>query len=123
MLAGTVPILGVCLGHQAICEVYGAEISYAGRLMHGKKSIVRLDNTCSLFHGLPEKIEVARYHSLIAVRQNFPHDLITIGEDEEGEIMAVRHRHLKGVYGVQFHPESVMTPLGYVIINNFLKEV
>ncbi|HHW22761.1 MAG TPA: aminodeoxychorismate/anthranilate synthase component II [Clostridiaceae bacterium] len=119
-MAGRVPILGVCLGHQAICEVYGAVISYAGRLMHGKKSMIYIDNSCPLFYGLPDRIEAARYHSLAAKRETLPKDLIITGLDEAGEIMAVRHRFHQ-VYGVQFHPESVMTPHGHAILRNFLK--
>lgn len=120
-LAGTVPILGVCLGHQAICEVYGAEITYANRLMHGKKSTIFIDNSCPLFYGLPDRIEAARYHSLVAKRENLTESLVITGVDRTGEIMAVRHRR-HSVYGVQFHPESVMTPYGHTIMNNFLKE-
>ncbi len=118
-LAGMIPILGVCLGHQAICEVYGAEISYADKLMHGKRSTIYIDTSCPLFHGLPDKIEAARYHSLAAKREKLPKNLVITGLDKVGEIMAVSHRH-HSVYGVQFHPESVMTPLGRVIIKNFL---
>ena len=118
-LAGMIPILGVCLGHQAICEVYGAEISYADKLMHGKRSTIYIDTSCPLFHGLPDKIEAARYHSLAAKREKLPKNLVITSLDKVGEIMAVSHRH-HSVYGVQFHPESVMTPLGRVIIKNFL---
>jgi anthranilate synthase/aminodeoxychorismate synthase-like glutamine amidotransferase len=118
--AGRVPILGVCLGHQAICEVFGATIAHAQRLMHGKKSRIRNDATDPLFAGLPDTIDAARYHSLVAVRGTVPDDLIVIAEDDEiGEVMAVRHAHCT-VYGVQFHPESVLTPQGDVIMRNFL---
>lgn len=119
-LAGKIPILGVCLGHQAICEVYGAEISHAIRLMHGKKSTISLDNTCLLFHGLPSHIDAARYHSLAARKETLPAQLQIIAEDGTGEVMAVKHEKYE-VYGVQFHPESILTPLGHVIIENFLK--
>lgn len=119
-LAGKIPILGVCLGHQAICEVYGAEISPARRLMHGKKCTISLDNTCSIFRGLPRHIEAARYHSLAAREETLPAQLQVIAEDEIGEVMAVTHEKYK-VYGVQFHPESIMTPLGHVVLENFLK--
>lgn len=118
-LAEKVPILGVCLGHQAICEVYGAEISHAKQLMHGKKSAISLDNLCRLFEGLPRLIDGARYHSLAACKEMLPDQLQIIAEDETGEIMAVRHREYE-VYGVQFHPESILTPLGHAILENFL---
>jgi len=118
-LAGEVPILGVCLGHQAICEVYGAEISHGKRLMHGKKCNISLDNTCFLFHGLPPHIEAARYHSLAAREETLPSQLQVIAEDELGEVMAVKHEKFD-VFGVQFHPESIMTPLGHVVVQNFL---
>lgn len=117
-LAGKVPILGVCLGHQAICEVFGAEITYAGRLMHGKQSTISLDNTCRLFQGLPRHIKAARYHSLAARKETIPAPLQVIAEDETGEVMAVQHEKYQ-VYGVQFHPESVMTPLGHIVFENF----
>ncbi|KAF1084366.1 Aminodeoxychorismate/anthranilate synthase component 2 [Sporotomaculum syntrophicum] len=118
-LAGKVPILGVCLGHQAICEVYGAEITHAKRLMHGKQCTVTLDNECPLFQGLPGRIEAARYHSLAARNDTLPAQLQVIAIDELGEVMAVRHNKYQ-VYGVQFHPESIMTPQGQVVIKNFL---
>lgn len=113
------PVLGVCLGHQAICEAYGGNISPAKKLMHGKKSAIQLDNSCPVFFGLPEKIEGARYHSLAVEKNTLPPSLITTAEDEDGEIMAVRHREYD-IYGLQFHPESILTPLGYLIIKNFL---
>ena len=113
------PILGVCLGHQSICEAYGATVSYAGRLMHGKKSDVTIDTTCPIFYGMPKVIEAARYHSLAAVRDTIPDCLNVIAETEDGEVMAVQHRE-KAVYGLQFHPESILTPDGRVILQNFL---
>ncbi|SHI21449.1 anthranilate synthase component 2 [Sporobacter termitidis DSM 10068] len=119
-LGGKFPVLGVCLGHQAICEVYGAEITHAVRLMHGKKSDIFIDTGSPVFAGLPEKIEAARYHSLIARRDTVPDALKIIAQDGMGEIMAVSHRELD-VIGLQFHPESVLTPQGGVIIRNFLK--
>ena len=118
-LAGKIPILGVCLGHQAICEVYGAQITHAKRLMHGKKSTIHLDNTCLLFQGMPRQIEGARYHSLAAREETLPTALQVIAKDEIGEVMAVKHKKYK-VYGVQFHPESIMTPMGHVVLENFL---
>jgi len=118
-LAGKVPILGVCLGHQAICEVFGAEIAHAKRLMHGKQCIISLDNTVPLFHGLPRQIAAARYHSLAARDDTLPAQLQVIAQDKLGEVMAVEHRDYQ-IYGLQFHPESILTPLGQVIIKNFL---
>lgn len=119
-LGGKIPILGVCLGHQAICEVYGARIAHARRLMHGKKSTVSLDLICPLFQGLPSHIDAARYHSLAAVKETVPAQLQVIAEEETGEVMAVKHTQYQ-VYGLQFHPESILTPLGHVILENFLK--
>jgi anthranilate synthase component 2 len=118
-LAGNVPILGVCLGHQAICEVYGGEITHARHLMHGKQCSIRLDTACSLFRGLPRQIKAARYHSLAARKETLPPQLRIIAEDGVGEVMAVKHAE-HHVYGVQFHPESIMTPQGHVILENFL---
>lgn len=118
-LAGTVPILGVCLGHQGICEVFGAEITRAKKLMHGKQSILSIDSTDPLFQGLENKIPAARYHSLIARKETLPSCLTTIGTDDMGEIMAVKHKDY-AVYGLQFHPESILTPNGESILKNFL---
>lgn len=117
---GRLPILGVCLGHQAICESFGATVSYAKRLMHGKMSVARLDTDCPLFAGLGETAEVARYHSLAAAPDTLPDTLQVIAETEDGEVMAVKHRDCD-VYGVQFHPESILTPEGKTIIKNFIK--
>ena len=118
-MKGEVPILGVCLGHQGICEVFGAEIVHAARLMHGKQSTITIDNSDPIFLGLPEKIPAARYHSLVARRSSLPDTLKIIGEDDMGEIMAVRHTDYP-VYGLQFHPESILTPDGMTILRNFL---
>jgi len=118
-LGAKIPILGVCLGHQGICEVYGAMVARAPRLMHGKASTVRLDRSSRLFKGLPEGILVARYHSLAAMPGTMPSCLKVTAETEEGEIMAVEHVKFP-VYGLQFHPESILTPLGGRIIENFL---
>jgi anthranilate synthase component 2 len=118
-LGGIVPVLGVCLGHQAICEVFGAVIARAKKLMHGKKSRMRLDLSSPLFKGLPEEIDAARYHSLAAVKDTVPHTLKVIAEDDMGEVMAVSHIEIP-VYGLQFHPESVLTPQGGIILKNFL---
>ncbi len=119
-LAGRIPILGVCLGHQAICEVYGAAVTYAGRLMHGKQSQAVLDLSCPLFRGLPETIPVARYHSLAADPATIPETLRVAAVTGEGEIMAVQHTAYP-VFGLQFHPESILTPHGETIIRNFLE--
>lgn len=118
--AGKIPIFGVCLGHQAICEAFGATVSYASRLMHGKTSAAHLDTTTRLFSGMRESIQVARYHSLAAVRETLPDCLRVTAETGDGEIMAVEHTQYP-VYGVQFHPESVMTPDGITMIKNFLE--
>ncbi|MDR0857986.1 MAG: aminodeoxychorismate/anthranilate synthase component II [Oscillospiraceae bacterium] len=118
--AGKIPILGVCLGHQAICEVYGATVSYAKSLMHGKQSEASIDTDCAIFAGLPEVITVARYHSLAAIPETIPASLKVTAVTPDGEIMAVAHRDFK-LYGVQFHPESVLTPLGNTILENFIK--
>ena len=117
--AGSVPVFGVCLGHQSIVEVFGGKVVRAPRLMHGKTSPVTHDGK-GLFAGLPATTEVGRYHSLIARADTMPADLEITARTPEGEIMGVRHKHLK-VEGVQFHPESVLTPDGPQLIGNFLK--
>ena len=119
-LAGEMPILGVCLGHQAICEAFGGTVSYAAQLMHGKQSRILLDRTCPLFTDLPETIPAARYHSLAAVEETLPACLQVTARTEDGEVMAVRHRKFP-VYGLQFHPESILTPQGAVILKHFLE--
>ncbi len=119
-LKGEVPILGVCLGHQGICEVFGARICHAKTLMHGKKSNIKIDNADAIFKGLPERIDVARYHSLIADMDTIPDTLHVIAADDNSEVMAVRYKEAP-VYGLQFHPESILTPEGGVILDNFLK--
>lgn len=116
---GRIPILGICLGHQAICEVYGATITYARELMHGKQSVVTLDQDSRLFEGMEKQITVARYHSLAADPDTLPDCLQITATTQDGEIMAVQHREYP-VYGVQFHPESVLTPQGRAILENFL---
>ena len=118
-LAGKIPILGVCLGHQAICEAYGADITYARELMHGKQSQVTLDLSSPLFRGLPQVIPAARYHSLAAAADTIPPSLRVTARAEDGEVMVVEHRAAP-VYGLQFHPESILTPDGVQIVNNFL---
>jgi anthranilate synthase/aminodeoxychorismate synthase-like glutamine amidotransferase len=116
--AGQIPVLGVCLGHQSIVEVFGGKVVRAGRLMHGKTSSVRHDGR-TLFEGLPQPCEVGRYHSLIAKPDSLPADLEVSAQTPEGEIMGVRHRSLM-VEGVQFHPESILTPEGPRLMQNFL---
>lgn len=117
---GKMPLLGVCLGHQAICEAFGGRITYAPELMHGKQSTVKVDNNSCIFKGLPERLEVARYHSLVADKGMIPDTLEVTAVDEKGEVMAVQHRESR-IYGLQFHPESIMTPLGKQMIKNFLE--
>ena len=116
-----IPILGVCLGHQAICTAFGATVSYAKRLMHGKSSLISL-NEDSIFEGLPNEITVGRYHSLSLLKDTLPDSLEIISKaNDDGEVMAVRHKDFN-VYGLQFHPESILTPDGLAIIENFLKK-
>ena len=119
-LTGKIPILGVCLGHQAICEVFGGTVGYAKELMHGKSSLVKKSPDSLLFQRLPEKFQAARYHSLSAEAATLPPDLKVTAVTDDGEVMAVEHS-LYPVYGVQFHPESVMTPDGKIILENFLE--
>ncbi len=114
-----IPVLGVCLGHQSICKAFGATVSYAKELMHGKQSMVEIEPASPLFTGLPERLPAARYHSLAAVAETIPDCLEVIGRTEDGEIMAVQHREYP-IYGVQFHPESILTPDGMTILQNFL---
>ena len=120
--AGRVPIFGVCLGHQAICEAFGATVSYAKELMHGKQKEVRQIGENQLFQGLPETFLAARYHSLAALKTSLPEELKVTAESEDGEVMAVEHTKYP-IYGVQFHPESVMTPDGKIMIENFMDVV
>ena len=117
--AGTVPVLGVCLGHQAIVEVFGGEVGYARELLHGKASPVRHDGN-GLFSGLPHPFDAGRYHSLAATR--VPDELEPTAYADDGEVMAVRHRTLQ-IVGVQFNPESVLTPDGPALGRNFLEGI
>ena len=110
-LGGKIPILGVCLGHQAICKAYGATVSYAKQLMHGKQSDAVLDRSSVLFRDCPEHTRVGRYHSLAAVEETMPDCLRVTARTRDGEIMAVEHNAFP-VYGLQFHPESILTPEG-----------
>lgn len=117
-LAGDVPILGVCLGHQALGEVYGGKVVRAGRLMHGKTSPI-LHRGRGLFAGLDNPFEATRYHSLIVERDSLPDTLEVVAWTPEGEIMGLKHRDTE-TWGVQFHPESVLTRQGMKLIENFL---
>lgn len=117
--AGKVPILGVCLGHQAIGEAFGGKIVLAKRVMHGKVDTIRNDGK-GVYEGLPEKLQVVRYHSLAIERATLPADLVVTAETEDGEIMGVRHRTMP-VEGVQYHPESVSSEYGHEQLKNFLK--
>lgn len=119
VLGKEIPILGVCLGHQSICEAFGATVSYAKKLMHGKMSMIKVKNERRLFSGLASEIPVARYHSLAAAADTIPGELEVTAVTEDGEIMAVQHRDYE-IYGVQFHPESILTPDGRKIIENFI---
>ncbi len=118
-LGADIPLLGVCLGHQAIVEAYGGHVGYALRPMHGKSSKVQLDLDCELFVGLSQHTQVARYHSLAADPQTLPPCLEVVAKTSDGEIMAVRH-HSHPIFGVQFHPESVLTLEGMAMITNFV---
>ena len=117
--AGRLPILGVCLGHQSLVEVFGGKVVRAGRLMHGKVSPVRHDGR-GVFRGLPQDFQAGRYHSLIADPASLPPVLEVTAQTAQGEIMGVRHKSL-AVEGVQFHPESVLTPDGPALLGNFVK--
>ena len=119
-LGGKIPILGVCLGHQAICMAYGGTISYAKELMHGKQSETKLNNDCDIFKNLPETIPVARYHSLALIESTLPESLTITARTTDGEVMAVMHKNYP-IYGLQFHPESILTPDGKTIIKNFIE--
>lgn len=119
-LGHKIPILGVCLGHQAICAAFGATVTYAKQLMHGKQSEVTFDRDSLLFRDCPEHALVARYHSLAAAPDTMPDCLKVTALTADGEIMAVQHQR-SPIYGVQFHPESIMTPDGRQILKNFIK--
>ena len=118
-MGATVPILGVCLGHQCIGAAYGGRIVRAERLMHGKTSPIRHDGR-GVFRGLPNPFEATRYHSLLVERGSLPDCLVRSAETAEGEIMGVRHRS-HPVEGVQFHPESILTRSGKTLLQNFLR--
>lgn len=116
-----IPTLGVCLGHQAICAAYGATVTYAKELMHGKQSDVKFNRECKLFKNCPEIAPVARYHSLAADDSTIPSELEVTARTTDGEVMAVMHREYP-IYGVQFHPESIMTPDGRQMLRNFVQD-
>ena len=121
VLGPRIPTLGVCLGHQGICETFGATVTYAKQLMHGKQSVAELELTSPIFKGLPEKIKIARYHSLAVDEKTIPKDALkVIARTEDGEVMAVQHVSYP-IFGVQFHPESIMTPEGRRILENFVR--
>lgn len=121
-LGKDIPLLGVCLGHQAICAAFGATVTYAKELMHGKQSTAKFDHNCLLFRGCPETAAVARYHSLAADADTIPDELAITAVTTDGEVMAVQHKKYP-IYGVQFHPESIMTPDGKKMLENFIKEI
>ncbi len=121
-LRGKIPIFGVCLGHQAICEAYEATVTYAKQLMHGKTSIVSADTTAAIFKDMPEAFAVARYHSLAVDGETLKEPLKVIAKTKDNEVMAVCDAENK-VYGVQFHPESILTPMGREILVNFFENV
>lgn len=118
-LTGTVPILGVCLGHQAICAAFGATVGYAKELMHGKQSIATLDTACPLFAGCPAEVPAARYHSLAVDEAALPDCLAVAARADDGEVMAVQHTEFP-TFGLQFHPESIMTPEGGRMLESFI---
>ena len=118
-LGKDIPTLGVCLGHQAICAAFGASVTYARELMHGKQSDVSFDISCPLFYGCPKIAPVARYHSLAAAPETMPACLKVTAVTADNEIMAVQHTAYP-IYGVQFHPESIMTPDGRTMLSNFI---
>ncbi|MCD7781013.1 MAG: aminodeoxychorismate/anthranilate synthase component II [Candidatus Gastranaerophilales bacterium] len=117
---GKKPILGICLGHQAICEVFGAKITYAKEIMHGKTSDVKIDTNCPIFKNMPEIITAARYHSLAADIDTIPDSLKITARTEDNVVMAVQHKKYP-VFGLQFHPESILTPTGKIMAKNFLE--
>lgn len=119
-LGKEIPTLGVCLGHQAICAAFGAVVTYAKELMHGKQSEITVEEDCPLFAGCPHHMLVARYHSLAADESTMPDCLRIVARTADGEVMAVQHKEYP-IYGVQFHPESIMTPEGKRMLQNFIK--
>ena len=120
-LGKNIPVLGVCLGHQAICAEFGAKITYAKKLMHGKQSEIICDTDSPIFKNCPKKFLVGRYHSLAVDEKTLPSCLKVTARTDDGEIMAVEHVDYK-IFGVQFHPESILTPQGKIILKNFLND-
>lgn len=118
-LGSKIPVLGVCLGHQAIGEAYGGCVVHAKELVHGKASEVEVDNGSAMFKGLPAKLRVGRYHSLIVQKETLPDELKITAKTSDGEIMGLQHARYP-VFGIQFHPESILTPDGKAILRNFL---
>jgi len=118
-LGKSIPVLGVCLGHQAICMAFGAVVTYAKQLMHGKQSEVTFDDKCCLFKNIPRSALVARYHSLAVDPATIPDCLQVTAVTTDGEVMALQHKEYP-IYGLQFHPESIMTPDGRAMLKNFL---
>lgn len=121
-LAGVIPILGVCLGHQAICHALGAHITYAKTLTHGKATPITHTAASTLFHGLPNPMAVGRYHSLAVDAITLPESLVVTARSDDGEVMAVEDAG-RNLYGVQFHPESILTPFGMDILKNFVERI
>ncbi|HEY5466771.1 MAG TPA: aminodeoxychorismate/anthranilate synthase component II [Clostridia bacterium] len=119
-LSGRLPILGICLGHQAVCEAFGARIVHAPRIMHGKRDKIRLEPDCSLFAGLPEEILAGRYHSLAVDPDTLPDCLRVAARASDGSVMAVGHV-AHPTFGLQFHPESILTERGADLVRNFLR--
>ena len=120
-LGGEIPILGICLGHQAIGEVFGGRVVRAGEIVHGKASSIRHSGT-GLYRDIPNPTEVARYHSLIIARENLPDVLDVTSQLDDGTIMGVRHKTLP-IEGIQFHPESILTPEGRRMMQNYLTDI
>ena len=120
-LSGTIPILGVCLGHQAIAEAFGAEITRAGQIMHGKTSMIEFCDS-PLYAGIKSPALVGRYHSLVVRKDSLPPELVADASSEDEEIMGLRHKK-HPTHGVQFHPESILTPCGKKLLKNFLRIV
>ena len=121
-LGAEIPILGVCLGHQSICAAYGGEITYAKKIMHGKTSELVVEEDNKLFQGIDQPIQIGRYHSLAAKEETLPEELKVTARTVDGEIMAVEHR-TNPVYGLQFHPESILTPEGKKMLENFFRQI
>lgn len=121
-LGAEIPILGVCLGHQSICAAYGGENTYAKKLMHGKTSELVVEEDNKLFQGIDQPIQIGRYHSLAAKEETLPEELKVTARTVDGEIMAVEHR-TNPVYGLQFHPESILTPEGKKMLENFFRQI